>query len=727
MTAGYDGSIKIDTSVNTTGMTVGCAAVKASLAAVTGSAQGMAAALVAAFAPMAAIAAITAIVMALFRFGKAAVGVASDLEEVQNVVDVTFGKMSSTINDFADTAITKFGLSELAAKKYASTMGAMFKSMGFGTSTAAEMSTTMAGLAGDMASFYNLDTETAFQKLRSGISGETEPLKQLGINLSEANLQAFAAAKGYKTAYNQMSELGKATMRYEYILHATSAAQGDFARTSGNWANQTRILKEQWSALLGEMGKGLVQLLTPILRVINEVLAGLILVVKAVNTLLHITDDATASADALADSENGVAEGIDNAAKAAKNALAAFDDLDVLQQDMGSGGFGSFDITPSSESNGKLGDDATKNKYPVALTPDITGWPPMLDPVLVRAELMTDPVFLNLPQTAEDWGLVPPLVPAPDFSPIQNPVYTPDWNLVPPFVPAPIFAPLPNPVYIPEWNLAKSFEPEMVRLGELFETMRENASQSVATMTSNCLNNLAIFGRGAATVYASFAAGFSKAVGDAMQSAMDNTALGLNNMYTNTYAWATGSLKAAEAWGNGMIEAAAQTAQGMRDGFVSGLRSMWDSFLDFAQATGKAVSGFWTENQDVIIKSTLIGIAVVGAAAAIALTAGVAAPAIAAAAGAVATAAPLLVPALATGAVIPPNSEFLAVLGDQKSGRNFEAPEGLLRQIVREEAGGQAGGDLTVNMPVYLDNQKIYEGQKKIAWKRGTSLIEEEA
>lgn len=206
----------------------------------------------------------------IFEFGKEAVELGSDLAEVQNVVDVTFGGASGVIDDFAKNAIKQFGLSELSAKQFSSTMGAMLKSMGgFDDAEIVEMSTALAGLAGDMASFYNLDAQEAFDKLRSGISGETEPLKQLGINLSVANLEAFALANGIDKAYDKMTEQEKALLRYNYLLNATADAQGDFARTQDSWANQTRILAEEFNSLKGTLGQGLINVLNPLVTSIN--------------------------------------------------------------------------------------------------------------------------------------------------------------------------------------------------------------------------------------------------------------------------------------------------------------------------------------------------------------------------------------------------------------------------------------------------------------------------
>lgn len=186
----------------------------------------------------------TAAATAVSALAVKGVGLASDLAEVQNVVDTVFGEQGSKmIESFSKDAMKNFGLTELQAKQFSSTIGAMGSSMGLSGKQVEEMSTGLTGLTGDMASFYNLDHQTAFEKIRSGISGETEPLKQLGINMSVANLEAFALSEGLETAYNQMTEAEKATLRYNYILSVTSNAQGDFAKTSDGYANQLRLVQ----------------------------------------------------------------------------------------------------------------------------------------------------------------------------------------------------------------------------------------------------------------------------------------------------------------------------------------------------------------------------------------------------------------------------------------------------------------------------------------------------
>lgn len=282
-------------------------------------------------------------VAAIVQFGKSCIDLGSDLMEVQNVVDVTFGSMAGNVNEFAKTAIEQFGLSETAAKKYTSTMGAMLKSMGFGTRDALAMSEALTGLSADMASFYNLDSETAFEKIRSGIAGETEPLKQLGINMSAANLEAFALSKGITKAYNSMSQGEQTLLRYNYLMQVTADAQGDFARTSDGWANQTRVLQMRFEALKATLGQAFINLLTPIIKVLNIVIAKLTTVAELFASFVaKITgqdqsatvasgyDNMADSAIAAGDAATEFGDASEKAAKKAKASIMSFDEIHAL-------------------------------------------------------------------------------------------------------------------------------------------------------------------------------------------------------------------------------------------------------------------------------------------------------------------------------------------------------------------------------------------------------------
>ena len=216
-----------------------------------------------------------AAVGALGAAGVASVKLASDLTEVQNVVDVTFGKNADTINTWAKNAATSFGLSELQAKKFNGTMGAMLKSMGLSDDAVLDMSTSMTGLAGDFASFYNLPIEEAFQKIRSGISGETEPLKELGINMSVANLEAYALSQGIDKSYDSMTQAEQAALRYNYLMSVSADAQGDFARTNDSLANQLRIAQLEVQNLGGAIGMSLLPMAQEMLGVGIDMLGQL--------------------------------------------------------------------------------------------------------------------------------------------------------------------------------------------------------------------------------------------------------------------------------------------------------------------------------------------------------------------------------------------------------------------------------------------------------------------
>ena len=324
----------------------------------------------------------------LFNFGKQAIKLGSDITEVENVVDTAFGRMAKHAYDFADTAKEQFGLSELAAKQYSGTMMAMLKSSGVAIPQAAEMSTTLAGLAGDIASFYNLETDEAFYKLRSAISGETEPMKALGVNMNIVNLEAFAMSRGINKAYKEMTLAEQTTLRYEYILAKTADAQGDFAKTAGTYANQIRLLKLNFESLSAIIGQGLIAAILPAIKWLNSLMSKLIEVAKTFKSFMYtltgfelpsggggIVDDMAGIGDAT----EGLGELGDEAEEVGKKIkknllLLPFDELNVLSEassdisddleDIGDidtglgdiGDFEKFDDTPINEWAKKLRD-----------------------------------------------------------------------------------------------------------------------------------------------------------------------------------------------------------------------------------------------------------------------------------------------------------------------------------------------------------------------------------
>ena len=210
---------------------------------------------------------------ALLNIGKDALEAASALEEVQNVVDVTFGDNAGKIETWAKNAGTQFGLTETQAKKFTSTIGAMLKSSGMGGNQITQISTDLAGLAADMASFYNLDFEEAFSKIRSGISGQTMPLKELGIDMSVATLNAFALQQGLTKTFDQMSQSEQTMLRYQYLMQATADAQGDFSRTSDGYANSIRRAETAVEGIKTQLGQLLIGPAAEALTWVNDFLA----------------------------------------------------------------------------------------------------------------------------------------------------------------------------------------------------------------------------------------------------------------------------------------------------------------------------------------------------------------------------------------------------------------------------------------------------------------------
>ena len=324
------------------------------MAGITGMAKKAGAALAAAFG-----------VKKLIDFGKQCLELGSDLAEVQNVVDVTFPKMTAQVDEFARSAAQSFGLSETMAKQYTGTFGAMAKAFGFTEKQAYDMGSTLTGLAGDVASFYNISQDEAYTKLKSVFTGETESLKDLGVVMTQTALDSYAMANGFGKTTSAMSEAEKVALRYQFVQDKLSAAQGDFARTSGSWANQCRILSLQMQSLMATIGQGLINLFTPIIRVINTVIGKLATLANAFKSFTELitgnkssgsdssgvaavagaADDAGTGLENASDSASNLASNTDKVGQAAQNAakkmkaLMGFDKINKLdaQSDSSSG------------------------------------------------------------------------------------------------------------------------------------------------------------------------------------------------------------------------------------------------------------------------------------------------------------------------------------------------------------------------------------------------------
>ena len=276
-------------------------------------------------------------VKAIVNFSKECLKLGSDLAEVQNVVDVTFGEMSSAVNSWAKNAMTQFGLSEKVAKEYVGQLGAMSKAFGNSTQEAYNQATSLAGLVGDVASFYNLSTDEAFTKLKAVYTGETEALKSLGVVMTQAALDEYALAQGYGKTTKAMTEQEKVALRLAFVTDRLSGASGDFVRTSDGWANQTRVLSLRFDALKASIGQGLINALLPVVRVLNTILERLQVVADAFSEFMGaVFGNAGSTSSAISSAASGseaissnLSEGA-SSAKAIKKSLAGFDQLNIL-------------------------------------------------------------------------------------------------------------------------------------------------------------------------------------------------------------------------------------------------------------------------------------------------------------------------------------------------------------------------------------------------------------
>lgn len=283
-------------------------------------------------------------IAAFTKFTKDCLEVGSNITEVQNVVDTAFKGLSGSADEWASNAMTNFGLSELSAKKYMGVFGQMNDAMGITGKTALDMAENVTGLTGDVASFYNLGTNEAYTKLKSIWTGETETLKDLGVVMTQTNLDQYALNNGFGKTTAKMTEQEKVMLRYQYVTSALSNATGDFVKTQDSWANQTRILSLRFEQLKASLGKGFIALFTPILRGLNTVLAGLQKVADGFATFTQMLTGADISSSAssitglgdiasdTADNVSGIGDAASSTAKEIEKSLAGFDQIEKLSE-----------------------------------------------------------------------------------------------------------------------------------------------------------------------------------------------------------------------------------------------------------------------------------------------------------------------------------------------------------------------------------------------------------
>lgn len=595
----------------------------------------------------------------LINVANQAIELASDMDEVQNVVDTAFGDMAYKCEEFADVAIEQFGMSKLSAKQTASTYMSMAKAMGLSMESASDMAIETAKLTGDVASFYNISTDLASTKLKSIFTGETETLKDLGVVMTEANLKQYALANGYKTAYKDMSQAEKVALRYNFVMDALSNAQGDFAKTSGSWANQTRILQERWKELLSIMGSGLIRIFTPVIQVINQVMSALINLANVfANTIGKLfgfnkeVEASTKSATAAAGAESDLAEETEEAGKAAKKSLASFDELNILQSNTSS----------SSGDSGSSGVDLSFKE--------------------VETRETHTSVFDKMSKSLQ--------VLQPYVDRLKD-----SWNNL--------------KAAFERFTNSKGVQAVLVFLKTLAVYLANTLGASLLTMWAGALEGWAgildIIGGLLTWVVGILTGDFSTAADGTKQMilGLKEVLHGLGTMLEAVLIAVLGvdcveaikkCLNALKNWALNS-ETSTKTVQKILKGllqFVTGVftlnwkkawtgvknifKGIWNTIVSIAQSAInlmiRAINWIIDKLNRIKIKvpdwvTDLTGMDDIGFK--------------------ISKISEVKLPKLASGAVIPPNAEFAAILGDQKNGRNLEAPESLLRQIVREESG----------------------------------------
>lgn len=284
---------------------------------------------------------------------KDAIDISSSLTEVENVVRTTFGNYEKLIQDFSKTSIQDFGMSELTAKQVASRFQAMGTAMGFSQGKMADMSLQLTKLTADMASFYDMEQSDVARNLQAVFTGETEPLRKYGLDLTQATLKEWAMKQGLDADISSMTQAEKTMLRYQYVMANTAAAQGDFARTSDTWANQIRILKQSFEQLAAIIGGALINAFKPFVQTLNAVMQKVIAFATTVTNALGsifgwkfeisaggLADDWSNAAGSAADIADSTGQAAKNVEKMNKG-LRAFDELNLITTPDNSSGSGS--------------------------------------------------------------------------------------------------------------------------------------------------------------------------------------------------------------------------------------------------------------------------------------------------------------------------------------------------------------------------------------------------
>lgn len=730
---------------------------------------------------------VVAVIKGLISLGKQAVELGSDIVEVQNVVDTAFGSMAYKIEEFSATSIQRFGLSKLAAKQTASTYMAMARSMGLTEDAASDMAIALTGLSGDVASFYNISQAEADTKLKSVFTGETETLKSLGVVMTQTNLDAFALANGFGKTTDSMSQSELVALRYQYVMDKLGMAQGDFAKTSGSWANQTRILNENWKEFLSVIGQGLIQALTPAIQLLNKLMGYLISAANAFSafmatvfgapeTTVKAQEAQAAAIGDAAEAESDLASNTKKATAELKRQNAGIDELNVLQGSPAanagaSAGAGTPAIVPITVATGSAGTSQIEgsiskirklfedlaNDIKKKFAPSIDAWGKAfkgldgparqaLESIQESAANLMDGTIVP----AKDYILgtwIPDIVNsfsqnfAPMFSDILGRAFqecarefehmctqinklTQDL-----FIPA---LELCRTVVTDMWDSigstwAEHGEDILAMMGTLHDGLQEiwdeiydGIIQPVLEHIQEALawlwdNHLKPLWDELTEFFASLVECVLTLWNNAIQpfiSYLVDTLAPIVTDVINTIVYVIGSIVATVT---DVIKAVVKALRGVLDFITgvfsgdwkkawSGIRTAFSAVWDAIWSVFKGVINLIIDGLNALWRGLYSAIAgVVNGVGSIVEKIG---DAIGKDWGFGIPTNPPVIPKLAQGAVIPPNRQFLAVLGDQKSGTNIEAPLDTIKQAVAEVLGW--GSDRPITIVVQMDSKEVF-------------------
>lgn len=792
----YDGSIRINTSLNTKDF-------NASLGKITQSVKKLGAAVGVSFG-----------ITALIKFGKESLNLASDIQEVQNVVDTAFGSMSGMVENFASTAIEKFGMSELAAKRTASTYMAMSKGMKLYGEQAAQMAIDAAGRTGDIASFYNMTQSEADTMLKSIWTGETESLKRIGVVMTQTNLDQYALQKGFDKTTSAMNQQELTMLRYQYVMEQTSLAAGDFEKTQDSWANQTRVLTERWKQFLSLMGTGLIQMLTPALKFLNQMMSVLIRFADAFSKVtealfgkqtLNTAAGTAAATEGAASATDDYADSVANAKKKQDKFLAGLDEITTLNEKNSDSAPAATNTSAGGVSvpalSGEIGGDVTLSPALQTVIDKVTGFFDKLKQIdLTPAKEALSRLWESLKPFGEtigsglSWFWENVLIPIgkwvmEDAVPVFLNLLAGAISVLTPIIDAAkgafqwLWENFLQP--IAEWtggiilSVLQGLADKLVEVGNWLSEHKEGVEDFVLILSSfaiawavvtaavtlwNAIGTIAsavTTALGAAVSLLGAAVSFltspiglvilaigaliaiivlcvkhwdeikeaaSKAwdwikekwnaagewfranVTEPIKNFFTNLGDSIKNAFSAAWEWIKGVWNKASSWVNDtVIVPIANFFSGLWDGikkafttafdfiktafknYVNGWISIVENFINFfIKAINLLVRGLNKISFDIPDWVPSIGGKTFGLN--------------------IQEVPKVSIPRLATGAVIPPNAEFAAILGDQKHGRNLEAPESLIRQIVKEESGAQ----FTVILQMPDGSQKTVFDSKSI-------------